>query len=1727
MMATNNDIAPGNSTLSRNYSLNSGSSRDRENEALKQQLDKANSESITLRARLAHAMKELDYYRHHAKMDSGQVIDFDNLRKCYEELDESHAQTLLKLEMAQDETKRISKQYEEVNQERNTSLREVSGLKQQITKAYSQMDKLIRDCNKFREALQISQQKYDDAVKEVKQALTFRQKANKEVQRLTEERNATMTEYNLIMSERDTVHKEMERLSDDLSQAKRKNKLLESDNKDLLEEKQGLNNQLESLRREIASALHDRDKALKECNDLREKFGEYTTKEDNVLKSPLNCNYAQGENSMRKEIQVANFSQRQRLDNLDQANQELESLRKSLDKTQLELTEALQEADVSKGRRDWAFSERDKIVLERESIRTLCDKMRKERDRAVSELAESLRESDAIKKQRNELLKEVKTLKETLEMHMEKESNLNQGFLAHNHSHDSAIDSDMQEWETETLEMDLTGMSIEKDIGFDLGGGIEDAQYPNHDVYVTDVAKGTVADGKLRINDCIVRVNNLDCTKNMTKRIVMDTIRSSAPIVHLLVRRRRRNNWSGVSSNNSSLPTSPNTPQTPAKVARWVHTAKLPPGLSHGIMLESGVYISKICEGGLAGKDTSLVVGDRVLRVNHKSMDGCDAIHDAMRILNERNDSITITTLKMSYLDTENTNVFIPVQRYKKENRSSQTDDLHYYSQPSSYPSSNSSGGHTCNNSSRLTVDHNRAKSAQEKSHAWLREKFDLVRGRRHSKDRNRTLEDKKRQGHAEDMSLNGNYEHEKVIAELDSIIDTHGQPNNSSTFKRPKHRSKESSLQEKNGGTWPKTRATILGTASNVGTITNRTKQRPPLSLLISNTDGEDYLFDSSVGVPNSAQLRNTNSTIINSNRSTMSAMSNISNESSNHSQMPLPRASNRHSSVISGFGNDSYEKLRHNRLSINMKSDDSLDFNPPIKPRIGDKDIKYYHTSPYMPHVSKQPKYSSDSERESLLHHDIAMQVHQVRLQSPLFAPRVPFPFHPHPHPHLNMASTNSNNSSHSRESVGGYELPAYNPIHYHGHSLSAEVHQKRPMLGMNTIASQHSQLDREIRDSREYYTPGGFELPNVGTFPRKGKENQRFRIPSNPSVNSKNSTGKISTGSIERTSERGSPSPIFNVEILKRSNVPEYGWSQKQLSGELRKVYIDKSNEPLGIQINCPDSGGIFVSRVDENSLASRVGLQIGDQLLEVCGINMRNATYDLAANVLRQCGNSITMLVHSPDKFVEIEEGSGSEDNSCSSSAEPTPCNSPKENRKSLSLSSSNTNQRSLQQTNRDSQQRQSTSRSSKAKSTVSTEDEPRCLYIETHKTSNLGISLVGGNAVGIFIHSVQRDSLAEHAGLRTGDQILEYNGADLRVLTAEEAAYILAKPADKVTVFAHYRIDRYNEIKDKPGDSLYVRCGFDRSGSDLTDNDQLYFNKDDILYVDNTMFRGNPGHWLAWKLDSEGNPSMQWGIIPSKYKVEEQLMLRRSSGDLESRGSTSARRSFFRRKKHQRSGSRDSKELASFSNVSSGWYSDNGTMEDLSLCSYQRVERLDCPEFRPVLVLGPLAECVVEKLIADFPDKFRKCVIEIRQNQAQLEQEIAENLIIDYKRKGNYFECTTVSAIKQICISQQHCMIDIPISCVEKLHRHQIYPIVLLIKFKSTKHIKEIKDTRFSLDKLSGKAAKEMYEHCQKLEAEYRHLITAVIPAGVNVTYMSTQVLTAVDSVHSKSQWVPV
>ena len=73
-------------------------------------------------------------------------------------------------------------------------------------------------------------------------------------------------------------------------------------------------------------------------------------------------------------------------------------------------------------------------------------------------------------------------------------------FLAgHSHSHDSAIDSDLQEWETEALDIDMSGLAAHEDLLLDLAGGRDDLHCPaDKPIYVSSIAKGSFLEGKLK-----------------------------------------------------------------------------------------------------------------------------------------------------------------------------------------------------------------------------------------------------------------------------------------------------------------------------------------------------------------------------------------------------------------------------------------------------------------------------------------------------------------------------------------------------------------------------------------------------------------------------------------------------------------------------------------------------------------------------------------------------------------------------------------------------------------------------------------------------------------------------------------------------------------------------------------------------------------------------------------------------------------------------------------------------------------------------------------------------------------------------------------------------------------------------------------------------------------------------------------------------------------------------
>lgn len=1578
--------------------------------------------------------------------------EYDTLHKRYADLTAAHSAHMARLELCQEELQRLKQGAEEALAERNAALRDRTGLQQQCTAAIRQWDSALRERNEARDQLAKVQQQRDEAMKEINQAMAVRIKASKDLSRLTEERNAAVQEYTLIMSERDSVHKEIERLQEELQEAQSKARQAETAHKASLDE-------MESLKREIASALQDRDRALKELSDLREKQAE--------------CNQQSGQDDASRAEAIRKDSLPSSLADAEQTNQEMENLRRNMERLQVELAEAQQEAEVCKRRRDWAFSERDKIVLERESIRSLCDKLRRERDRAVSDLAEALRDSDDIKRQRNEASKELKELKEKIEAQLEKESRMKQlNSVGNNHSRDSAIDTDLQEWETEIKEVHLR---YEGDFGFDISGGKEDMQAEPSVAYfyVSSILKGGTAEGKLLVNDVILKVNGLDVA-GMDKRTLCDTVQNAKGSLTLVVKRRRAMSSRGVIMLSLNLSSS--------------H--------EHGITLENGLYITRIGPGSVAAREGTLAVGDRILSINGKQVED---LRKAMECLDNADSPVQLQVVKNAVFSSSPSSSTASGHNFSEKLERSplahgsppthlreektfvscsvQTDALHELGNHTKTLTLGSRSSKSGGTSERATV------SVQP---TLLDKAYNKIFGeKRVSKEKKALLPDEK-----------------GPIEELDSMLECYS--------KTGGKRSSGRQQQEHNGGTWPKYRGPPLqlGEAGVANTLQpHKRRERKSLASFTKQLQVPSYAdFPAELSSPSSGNCTSSSGSYA-SPGSPPKAPTGVQQSSE---RVPLHYAA--------GLPED---RLDYSVVSAHKDVLEMYQHRGGLKSR------------PHSAHYPREAYAKPVAPYADVL---LSGHVHQsLRANVPLYPqPRG----HQHAYyPTYISRSGDSLLASEGAESLrygplggtkgDGRYTPSPCPSQYSfsgtspTHSLDFPQQFQPVAPAPKRLVPTH--VHGPFRPEETYPQPS---YDGLATFP---KRNQRIRIPSTPSVTSKSSAGKVSTSSIEKApslTDRSSPMPAFTVELLTPNGsraITELRGRRRPKPGDMRRIVIEKSLEPLGIQIKCGAGGTIFVSSVSENSIAAQASLQVGDQLLEVCGINMRNATYQLAANVLRQCRDSITMLVQfNPDKYREVASDniSTSEENS----PVDTPAASPKmrHSKRSDLIRISNDDVPSSA-TSTLTRQKQS------CVSAKGSRAEPRIVLLRKASPS-LGITLLGGNAVGIFVHSVQEDSPASGpGGLLPGDQILEYNGTDLRNATAEEAAYELASNTENVHIVAQYNPERFAEIQEQPGDSFYVKALFDRASIDGS----LAFHKDDILYVDNTMYKGVPGQWRAWILDQDGQ-KLKCGFIPSKYKAEEELLMKRSLLDLEEggtgrRGSTSTRRSFFRRRRHQQRSREDGKELASFSDVSinNSCGGSAGTLAEDVPPTYLRVDRLNYPSLRPVILVGPLQEAVVDKLEQDFPQQFQRCPSQpLRGSLQALEQGLQDLSLLDFRRRGSHYECLTLDALRY-CTNHKlcHALLDVSLSAVERLNRCQIFPIVIFIKFKTTKQIREVKDSTYLTEKVTTKAAKEMYEHALKIESEYKHLINAVIP-GSNLAYMCTQVKMCVDDEQNKALWVP-
>ncbi|KAI4900835.1 hypothetical protein NFI96_030570 [Prochilodus magdalenae] len=144
---------------------------------------------------------------------------------------------------------------------------------------------------------------------------------------------------------------------------------------------------------------------------------------------------------------------------------------------------------------------------------------------------------------------------------------------------------------------------------------------------------------------------------------------------------------------------------------------------------------------------------------------------------------------------------------------------------------------------------------------------------------------------------------------------------------------------------------------------------------------------------------------------------------------------------------------------------------------------------------------------------------------------------------------------------------------------------------------------------------------------------------------------------------------------------------------------------------------------------------------------------------------------------------------------------------------------------------------------------------------------------------------------------------------------------------------------------------------------------------------------------------------------------------------------------------------------------------------------------------------------------------------MKASQQAIERGVKDCLFIDYKRRSGHFDVTTVASIKEIIEKDCHCLIDIAPHAIERLHSVNIYPIIIFIRYKNAKQIKEQKDPVYLRDKVSQKHSKEQFEAAQKMEQEYSKYFTGVVQGGP-LSSICTQVMAVVEQEQNKPLWLP-
>lgn len=217
-------------------------------------------------------------------------------------------------------------------------------------------------------------------------------------------------------------------------------------------------------------------------------------------------------------------------------------------------------------------------------------------------------------------------------------------------------------------------------------------------------------------------------------------------------------------------------------------------------------------------------------------------------------------------------------------------------------------------------------------------------------------------------------------------------------------------------------------------------------------------------------------------------------------------------------------------------------------------------------------------------------------------------------------------------------------------------------------------------------------------------------------------------------------------------------------------------------------------------------------------------------------------------------------------------------------------------------------------------------------------------------------------------------------------------------------------------------------------------------------------------------------------------------------------------------------------------------------DDGWILSYEAIAEQDINYMRPIVILGPLKDRIMEDLVGDYPEKFGVCIPHTTRQPrpGEVDGAVGNYYFVDkeemekQQKMGYFFEVgvhnnnlygTSINSVIDVSKSGLHCVLDVRGDAIRELQKKSLYPIAIYIKPKISNRTRAplIDDQVTWLQEMNKRLTREacikIIEQAERTEAEFADCFTAAV-TGNSMHDIYKGVLDVIEMHGQSTCWLP-